>query len=82
MQFLWSVRRTSGKERSYPRNVIIFEQTIIFYDLLESFLWESFPRIHFEERNRKAKGSAQVTEAQSIHSTDAAPDVNRPSPAQ
>lgn len=43
---------------------------------------ESFPGIHFKKRNRKAKGSAQVTEVQCIHSTDAGPDVNRLSPAQ
>lgn len=82
MQFFWSVCRTSRIERSYSRKIVIFEQTIIFYDLLEIFLWESFPWIHYEERNRKAKGSAQVTGEQRIFSTDAAPDVNSPSPAQ
>lgn len=45
-----------GKEKSYPRNVIIFERPIIFYDQLESFLWERFPRIHFEKKEQKGKG--------------------------
>lgn len=67
------------KKKSYPRNVIIFEQPVIFYDRLESFHWKDFPEFTLRKRNRKGKCSAQVTKAQSIHSTDAAPDINRPS---
>lgn len=82
MQFFWSEWRISGKEWSYSRKKKVFEQTIIIFDLLEISFWENFPWIHYEERNRKAKGSAQVTGEQRIFSTDASPDVNGPSLVQ
>lgn len=79
MQLLWRVCRISRKEKKLPYTLIIFNY---FYDHLEIFLWENFPSMHSQERNRKAKGPPQVTEVQSIHSTDAATDVNHPSLAQ
>lgn len=67
------------KKKKLPYTLIIFNY---FYDHLEIFLWENFPSMHSQERNRKAKGPPPVTEVQSIHSTDAATDVNHPSLAQ
>lgn len=81
-----SVCRTSGRGRIGPRNVIIFKQTLIYF----FFSWSTWnPSLGkfsqnslWGEEQKGAKGSAQLREAKSIHSTDAAPDVNCLSPAQ